>query len=264
VNHWLLTHSPGLRLGAFALLLLSFGVWEWMVPSRPLRDGRGRRWLANFSLVVAGAGISKLAAPVGAMAASLHAQTLGLGLLHGVEISPPLAVVIAMVSMDLVIYTQHLAFHHVPILWRLHKVHHTDRDMDVSTALRFHPLEIVFSLAIKVGAVYALGAPPVSVLLFEVVLNGTAMFNHSNVSLGPRLDAAMRLLVVTPNMHRIHHSTRIEETNSNYGFNVPWWDRIFRTYVPAAADGDKGLTVGLPEAQDEQRRLLSLLLLPFR
>jgi sterol desaturase/sphingolipid hydroxylase (fatty acid hydroxylase superfamily) len=238
--------------------------WEFGRPLLRLQDGRGRRWLSNFSIVLLGTAAIRLVAPIGAIAAAHHAASESIGLLNQVTLPAGIEVVIAMVALDFVIYAQHRIFHRVPILWRLHKVHHADRDYDVSTALRFHPLEILISLAIKLGSVYALGAPPIAVLLFEVILNGAAMFNHGNVTLGHRLDRLVRLFIVTPDMHRVHHSVRREETNSNYGFNLPWWDRLFGTYTAVSQDGKTDLTIGLPEYQEGPINLWHLLALPFR
>lgn len=252
------------RLGVFGSLLAVMIVWELGRPLLPLREGRGWRWLSNFSLVMLGTVAVRLLAPIGAVAAAHHASQEELGLLQQLQLADGLRIVIAIIALDLVIYTQHRVFHRVPILWRLHQVHHADRDYDVSTALRFHPLEILISLAIKLGSVYALGAPPLAVLLFEVILNGAAMFNHGNVTLGNRLDRLLRLIIVTPDMHRVHHSVRLEETNSNYGFNLPWWDRLFGTYTAVSKDGKTTLTIGLPEFQSVRMHLGSLLALPFR
>jgi sterol desaturase/sphingolipid hydroxylase (fatty acid hydroxylase superfamily) len=175
------------------------------------------------------------------------------------------AVLVGIVALDLVIYAQHMAFHHVPVLWRLHRVHHADTELDVTTGLRFHPFEILLSLAIKVAAVLALGAPALAVVAFEVLLNATAMFNHSNVALPPRLEPLARWLVVTPQMHEVHHSADRRETDSNFGFNLPWWDRLFGTYRAAPAAGDDGVVIGLPDFREPaERTLLRLLTQPFR
>jgi sterol desaturase/sphingolipid hydroxylase (fatty acid hydroxylase superfamily) len=264
VNHWLLENEPLFRLGVFGALLVTMMVWELGRPMLPLREGRGLRWLANFSLVVLGTLAVRLVAPIGAVAAAQHAAQEEIGLIPMLDLPAGGQIVAAMIALDFVIYVQHWVFHRVPVLWRLHRVHHADRDYDVSTALRFHPVEILISLAIKLGAVYALGAPPIAVLLFEVILNGAAMFNHGNVTLGRPLDGLVRLLIVTPDMHRVHHSVRRDETNSNYGFNLPWWDRIFGTYKAVSQDGPKDLTIGLPEYQASPTRLWRLLTLPFR
>ncbi len=264
MSNWILQNEPAFRLGVFGILLASMMLWERSRPVLALREGRGLRWLTNFGLVVLGAAAARLAAPIGAMAAALHASQEEIGLLYLVKIPTALHIVLAMVALDFIIYVQHWVFHKVPVLWRLHRVHHADRDYDVSTALRFHPIEILLSLAVKVGSIYALGAPAIAVILFEVILNGAAMFNHGNVSLGSRFDAVMRLFIVTPDMHRVHHSIRKNETNSNYGFNLPWWDRLFGTYISCSEDGKTGLTIGLHEYQEKRRGLWALLLLPLR
>jgi len=174
------------------------------------------------------------------------------------------AVIIGILFLDMVIYLQHLMFHAVPLLWRLHMVHHADLDIDVTTGLRFHPIEIFISMGIKVAAVAVIGPPVIAVLAFEVLLNGTAMFNHGNVHMPGGLDRVLRLFVVTPDMHRVHHSVTIRETNSNFGFNFPWWDRIFGTYRAQPVAGHKGMTIGLAQFRDPKRlTLLHLLVLPF-
>jgi sterol desaturase/sphingolipid hydroxylase (fatty acid hydroxylase superfamily) len=174
------------------------------------------------------------------------------------------AIIIGILFLDMVIYLQHLMFHAVPLLWRLHMVHHADLDIDVTTGLRFHPIEILISMGIKVAAVAVIGPPMTAVLIFEVILNGTAMFNHGNVSMPGALDRVVRLFVVTPDMHRVHHSVTIRETNSNFGFNFPWWDRIFGTYRAQPVAGHKGMTIGLAQFRDPRKlTLLHLLVLPF-
>tara|TARA_R110002096_G_scaffold434832_1_gene658073 strand:- start:61744 stop:62559 length:816 start_codon:yes stop_codon:yes gene_type:complete len=264
VNHWLLENEAVFRLGVFGSLLLVMLAWELGRPLLRLRNRRGLRWLSNFTLVVLGAAASRVVAPIGAIAAAHHAATNDIGLLNQFDLPVAVHIVVAMIALDFAIYVQHWTFHKVPILWRLHQVHHADRDFDATTALRFHPVEIALSLAIKLGAIYALGAPPLAVLLFEVILNGAAMFNHANISLGDKLDRLTRLVIVTPDMHRVHHSARREETNSNYGFNLPWWDRLFGTYCAVSQDGKTALTIGLPEYQERQMNLWRLLALPFR
>src|ERR1035437_6719872 len=175
------------------------------------------------------------------------------------------AIPIGVIALDLVIYTQHVVFHHVPVLWRLHRMHHADLDIDVSTGVRFHPLEILLSLAIKMAAVLALGVPALAVLLFEVLLNATSMFNHSNVALPPRIEPIARWLVVTPQMHQVHHSIERAETDSNFGFNLPWWDRLFGTYRAKPAAGEERMTIGLPIFRNvAELAIVRLLTQPFR
>ncbi len=260
----LLAHESAIRLGCFLGILLAMMGWEWRLPRRAPSLPRARRWPANLGIVAVDSAVLRLAFPVLAVGAAQLAETRGWGLFHWLNAPFWPAFVASMLLLDLTIYAQHVAFHKIPLLWRLHRMHHTDLDFDVTTALRFHPLEIVLSMLIKWAVVVLLGAPPVAVLVFEVVLNTTAMFNHGNVRLPPRLDRALRWLVVTPDMHRVHHSIRREETDSNFGFNLPWWDRLFGTYRDQPRDGHSGMTIGLEYFRDwRATRLEGLLLQPF-
>jgi sterol desaturase/sphingolipid hydroxylase (fatty acid hydroxylase superfamily) len=203
--------------------------------------------------------------PLGAVGFAAIALQQGWGLMNILGLPRGLVILLSVIILDLTIYWQHRIFHIVPLFWRLHKVHHADRDFDVTTGLRFHPLEIFLSMGIKIIAIALLGAPPVTVLIFEVLLNATAMFNHGNVSLAPRLDSWLRWFIVTPDMHRIHHSVITQETNSNYGFNLPWWDYLFGSYRALPSQGYQGMTIGLAEYQKTPRvsQLPWMLLLPF-
>jgi sterol desaturase/sphingolipid hydroxylase (fatty acid hydroxylase superfamily) len=192
------------------------------------------------------------------------AQENSWGLLNNISLPYWVEVAMGVLILDCIIYLQHLMFHAVPLLWRLHMMHHADLDYDVTTGLRFHPIEIIISMVIKMASVAALGASPVTVVLFEIVLNATAMFNHGNIKLPLGLDAVLRLLVVTPDMHRVHHSVTIRETNSNFGFNFPWWDRLFGTYRAQPAAGHEGMTIGLAQFRDPgKNNLFGMLVLPF-
>ncbi len=257
-------HEPLLRLaffvGALALMLL----WERLAPRRPLTVERGPRWLGNLGLVGIDTVATRLLAPMGAVGAAVFAAERGWGLLNVTAAPAWLAVPVAVVALDLTIYLQHVLFHAVPLLWRLHMVHHADLDLDTTTGVRFHPGEILLSLGIKVAAVCSLGAPPLGVFLFEVLLNATSLFNHGNVRLPPWMDRALRFVVVTPDMHRVHHSVVVGETNSNYGFNLPWWDYLFGTYRAEPAEGHGGMTIGLAQFRDVWvDRLHWMLVLPF-
>ena len=225
-----------IRLGAAAGLFALLALWEWRAPHRRREAGRGGRWFGNLGLLAVDMIAVRLIAPTAAVGAALLAAHNGWGLLPLLHVPYWPAVLVSIVALDLVIYAQHMAFHHVPVLWRLHRVHHADTELDVTTGLRFHPFEILLSLAIKVAAVVALGAPALAVVAFEVLLNATAMFNHSNVALPPRLEPLARWLVVTPQMHEVHHSADRRETDSNFGFNLPWWDWLFGTYRAAPAE----------------------------
>ena len=251
-----------IRLGVAAGLFALLALWEWHVPHRPRETGWGGRWFGNLGLLAVDLIVVRLIAPAAAVGAALIAARNGWGLLPHLDVPYWPAVLVSIVVLDLVIYAQHMAFHHVPVLWRLHRVHHADTELDVTTGLRFHPLEILLSLAIKVAAVLALGAPALAVVVFEVLLNATAMFNHCNVALPHWLEPLARWLIVTPEMHEVHHSAERRETDSNFGFNLPWWDRLFGTYRAAAASD---VVIGLPDFREaSERKLLRLLTQPFR
>ena len=257
-----------IRLAFFLGLFLLFAVIEALVPRRSRAQPRRRRWVTNVAIVLLDALTLRLLAfalPLLAVGAALDAQAQGWGLFNAVALPTWLEVLATVLIFDLAIWTQHLVTHKVPVLWRFHRVHHADRDFDVSTAIRFHPVEIAFSMLLKIGLVYALGAPAAAVLVFEVLLNGCAMFNHANIRLPSGVERPLRWLLVTPEMHRIHHSVRREEADSNYGFSVSWWDRLFGTYSARAKGGEAGLKLGLSAHQDDAPSgLLWSLLFPFR
>ncbi len=260
----LLTHEPAIRLVCFIAVLLVMALWEWRVPRRPLTLPRRRRWPANLGIVVVDSLIIRLAFPILAVGMALTAEAQGWGLFNQLPAPFWLACLASLLLLDLAIYAQHVVFHKIPLLWRLHRMHHTDTSIDVSTALRFHPLEIMLSMAIKLAVVTLLGAPAAAVLLFEVILNATAMFNHSNVRLPESWDRWLRLIIVTPDMHRVHHSVERDETDSNFGFNLPWWDRLFGTYRAQPKAGHLGMTIGLDSFRDRRSvELCWLLAQPF-
>ncbi len=261
--------SPSLeiaiRVGCYAAVFAAMALWEWRAPRRKLAAGRKPRWPGNLGILAVDIAAVRLLVPITAVGAALIAAERGWGLFHLLGLPLWVAVVAGVVVLDLVIYLQHVVFHYVPVLWRLHRMHHADIDIDVTTGLRFHPLEILLSLAIKVAAVAALGVPAVAVLIFEVLLNATAMFNHSNVKLPPKLDTFARWIVVTPQMHQVHHSIVRAETDSNFGFNLPWWDRLFGTYRDKPAAGEDGIVIGLPVFRDlAELRITRMLSQPFR
>jgi sterol desaturase/sphingolipid hydroxylase (fatty acid hydroxylase superfamily) len=253
-----------IRFGCFAAILLLMACWELLAPRRRLAVRRPLRWLSNIGLVAINGLMVRLLVPLGAVGIALLAQENGWGLFNIVAAPEWLAVLLSVAALDFAIYLQHLLFHAVPLLWRLHMVHHADLDFDVTTGLRFHTIEILLSMAIKMAVVVVLGAPALGVLVFEVLLNATSMFNHGNVRLPAWLDRLLRLLVVTPEMHRVHHSAQADETNSNFGFNLPWWDFLFGTYCAQPSEGHEGMTIGLSQFRDERvDRLPWMLLLPF-
>jgi sterol desaturase/sphingolipid hydroxylase (fatty acid hydroxylase superfamily) len=261
----LLSHEPWIRLEAFAGVFAAMALWEALAPRRRQAIDRLRRWPGNLGVVAIDTLLVRLIFPTAAVGVALVAQVGGWGLLPALNAPPWLAVVIAVVVLDLTIYLQHVLFHAVPALWRLHRMHHADLEIDVTTGARFHPIEILLSMAIKLGVVAALGAPAAAVLIFEVLLNATSMFNHGNVRLPQGLDRVLRWLVVTPDMHRVHHSIVPRETNSNFGFNLPWWDRLFGTYRAQPQAGHEGMTIGIEQFRDPRElRLDRMLLQPFR
>jgi sterol desaturase/sphingolipid hydroxylase (fatty acid hydroxylase superfamily) len=253
------------RIAAAAAVFAVMASWEVLAPRRPWSIGRWPRWPHNLGIVVIDALAVRILIPGAAVGAALIAAGNGWGLFHVVGLRLSIASLLGFLALDLAIYAQHVAFHKVPLLWRLHRMHHADLDIDVTTGLRFHPIEIVISMLIKIAVVIALGIPPVAVFAFEVVLNATSLFNHGNVSMPSWLDRAVRLIVVTPDMHRVHHSIVPRETDSNFGFNLPWWDRLFRTYRAAPQAGHDRMTIGLSTFRDPaELRLDRLLTQPFR
>lgn len=242
-----------LRISAFLGILLLMVALESLAPRRVLTQARTRRWGTNLAIVFIGSllvrAMGALAAPLLAVGAALWAAEHGVGLFHVIDVPTWLAFIATLVLLDLLVWGQHWASHRLPLFWRLHRVHHADRDIDASTALRFHPLEFVVSMLIKVAAVLLLGPSAVAVVIFEIVLNGTAIFNHANVRLPPALDRVLRLFIVTPDMHRVHHSVHAGEHNRNFGFNLSIWDRLFGTYVAQPRDGHHGMHIGLPAYQ---------------
>jgi sterol desaturase/sphingolipid hydroxylase (fatty acid hydroxylase superfamily) len=241
----LLADEGRIRLTVFVTILAAMALWELAAPRRRLDIPRVIRWSNNIALVVLDTVLVRLAFPVLAVGAAVWAEGQGIGLFPLLGISSTVAVVAALLILDLAIWTQHRLFHAIPAFWRLHRMHHADLDFDVTTGLRFHPAEILLSMAIKIAVVVGLGAPPAAVLVFEVILSATALFNHANIRLGDRADRLLRMVVVTPDMHRVHHSAIPDETNSNFGFNLPWWDRLFGTYRAQPRDGHGAMRIGL-------------------
>jgi sterol desaturase/sphingolipid hydroxylase (fatty acid hydroxylase superfamily) len=260
--------SPALeivvRIGSYAAVFALLACWEWLRPRRALAQGRGWRWPNNLGVLLVDIVAVRLLVPTAAVGVAVVAAVKGWGLLPALGLPLWVAAILGFVALDLLIYAQHYVFHHVGVLWRLHRMHHADVEIDLTTGVRFHPLEILISLALKMAAVAALGIPALAVLVFEVVLNATSMFNHANVALPSWLERVARWLIVTPQMHEVHHSIERIETDSNFGFNLPWWDRLFGTYRTKAKAGE-GITIGLPVFRDRsEQRLDRLLTQPFR
>jgi sterol desaturase/sphingolipid hydroxylase (fatty acid hydroxylase superfamily) len=261
----LLAHQQALRLGAFIGVLALMAALEAALPLRARAHGRAARWPANLGIVAVGALLLRFVFPLGAVAWAGVVEARGWGLLGAVALPAALEIAFAVILLDLAIWAQHVATHHVAPLWRLHRMHHADLDLDVTSGLRFHPLEILLSMGLKFLVIAALGASAAAVLVFEVLLNACAMFNHANLRLPAGLDRALRLVLVTPDMHRVHHSIHRDETDSNFGFCLPWWDRLFATYRAAPRDGQLAMTIGLPIFRDARElRLDRLLTQPFR
>ncbi len=261
----LIRYEPYIRLGAFLAVFGSLAMWELAAPRRVLVSSKGTRWRTNIAILVIDSLLVRLLFPAAAVGFALAAEERSIGLLHSIDLPPVVAIVLAFLALDLAIYVQHVIFHKVPVLWRLHRMHHADLDIDVTTGTRFHPLEILLSMLIKAPVIFLIGAPLVAVLLFELALNLTSMFNHSNVRLPSGMDRFLRLLLVTPDMHRVHHSIYREETDSNFGFNLPWWDRAFRTYRDQPKAGHDRMTIGIPTFREPEQciKLHGALAIPF-
>ena len=258
--------EPVIRLSAFLGVFLAMALWEVIAPRRSLSVSKPRRWLNNIGIIALNTVLLRLIFPAAAVGLALVATQRGWGVMNQIDLPAWLEIVCAVVVLDFVIYLQHVMFHAVPLFWRLHRVHHADLDFDVTTGARFHPIEILLSMVIKLATVTVLGPSAVAVLIFEVLLNATSMFNHSNVRLSQVLDRWLRRLVVTPDMHRVHHSILEHETNSNFGFNLPWWDRLFGTYQDQPEAGHERMAVGIYEFRNEHEvdRLAGMLWLPLR
>jgi len=260
-----MTPEETIRLSFFLGTFTLIGTWELLAPRRELTCPRRSRWFANLSLVVLDTLAVRLLLPVLPAGMALAMRSRGTGLFNLLPLPLWLQVVLSVVVLDFVIYLQHRLFHSRPLFWRFHRMHHTDLDLDVTSGNRFHPLEIVVSMVIKLAVVALLGAPAAGVLIFEVLLNATSQFNHGNISVPLTLDRWLRLLLVTPDMHRVHHSVIPRETDSNFGFNLPWWDRLCGTYRPQPEAGHLGMTIGLREFRDPSQLTLGRLILqPFR
>lgn len=264
-NEMVLQNELVIRLGFFIGIFFIMAVWEVLAPRRALTVSKLLRWANNLGLVVLNSVLLRVIFPAAAVGMAAFAGEQGWGIFNYYSAPPAIAIIVSIVAMDFVIYLQHVMVHAIPVLWRLHRVHHADPDYDVTTGARFHPIEIILSMFIKFATIAVLGPPVVAVIIFEVVLNATAMFNHSNVRLNLSIDKWLRLLVVTPDMHRVHHSVEDDEANSNFGFNLPWWDRLFGTYRDQPRAGHINMQIGIHNYHD--LKLISwidgMLWLPF-
>lgn len=262
---FLLGHEPTVRLGVFLGLFAIIAAWELAAPRRALRESKALRWTHNLALTVLNSILVRAALPLAAIGVAAFAAERGMGLFNLIHVPQPLTILLSVLALDYAIYLQHLMLHAVPLFWRLHRVHHADLDFDVTTGARFHPVEISLSTLIKFAVILALGPPAVAVLVFEVVLNASSMFNHGNVRIPAAIERVLRWVVVTPDMHRVHHSIDPRETNSNFGFSLPWWDRLFGTYRAAPQTGHEAMTIGIAQFRSPRElRLDRMLLQPFR
>jgi sterol desaturase/sphingolipid hydroxylase (fatty acid hydroxylase superfamily) len=264
MNSLLLSHEPLVHFGLFFGILILMAMWEILAPRRHLQTSKSMRWVSNLGIVFIDTLALRLLLSFSAIDIAILAGKEGWGFLNNVSLSNWLKVTIVVVVLDLATYLQHAVFHGLPILWRLHMLHHSDLDFDVTTGIRFHPVEVLLSMGIKVMVVFLVGISALGVLIFEVLLNGTSLFNHDNVRLGASIDRVLRLFVVTPDMHRVHHSVIIRETNNNFWSNLPWWDRLFGTYKDQPAAGHVEMTFGLSHFRDPKELTLPrLIVLPF-
>lgn len=265
MSDFILANEPVIRILGFVSVLSVMAIWEILASRRPQTIKRLVRWPGNLAIVILDTLAVRLLFPLATVGAAIYASEHGWGLLNLVSMPDWVVVVLAILVLDLAIYFQHRMFHAVPWLWRLHRMHHADLEFDVTTGLRFHPLEILLSMAIKMAVIVLIGAPALAVVVFEVLLNASSLFNHGNVRLPQRVDRWLRLLLVTPDMHRVHHSAIQRETDSNFGFSVPWWDRLFGTYRAQPEKGHLGMTIGIEDFRTEHDlRLDQMLLQPFR
>lgn len=259
-----ISHEPFIRFAFFAAIFAIVAIAEVIRPRRTLVAPKPKRWINNILLSITSTIILRLVFPIFPVGIALLCAEKGWGLFNYFQFPPWVAIIGGVILLDLTIYLQHMMFHLVPVFWRVHKVHHIDQDIDVTTGLRFHPVEIILSMIIKMTAVAAIGAPPVSVVIFEILLNGTTMFNHGNLNIPLAADRIIRLLIVTPDMHRVHHSIIKKETNSNFGFNFSWWDRLFRTYRREPENGHLQMKIGLNGYnKSKYQQFLPMLIVPF-
>jgi len=264
MKEFILTNEAAIRATSFLGIFIVIALWELVGPRRKLSVSKLLRWINNLGIVFFNTLLLRFLAPLMAVGLAIMAEEENWGLLNNIAINSYVKLFLAVLILDLIIYLQHVMFHTVPWLWRLHRMHHTDLDFDVTTGSRFHPIEIILSMIIKMLIVTTLGAPPVAVVIFEVLLNATAMFNHGNIRININADRLLRLLVVTPDMHRVHHSAKPDETNSNYGFNFPWWDRLLGTYKAQPEDNHLKMTIGLNQFRESRYlRFHWLLIQPF-
>lgn len=265
ISEVIIANETPIRLGFFFGIFAVMAGWELVAPQRALTVSKGLRWLNNLGVVGLNTVLLRIVFPTAAVGVALFVAEQGWGVFNYYAVPYALVVLLCVLMMDFAIYLQHLMFHATPALWRLHRMHHADLDIDVTTGARFHPIEILLSMLIKFAVIVVLGAPALAVLIFEVLLNATSMFNHSNVRMPLAVDKVLRLFVVTPDMHRVHHSIEDDETNSNFGFNLPWWDRMLGTYRGQPRAGHQDMVIGIQTFRDVKRcaTLPGMLAIPF-
>ncbi len=266
ISSVVIAHEIQIRLGFFFGIFIVMALWEIIAPRRKLIIPKLLRWANNLALVFLNTLVLRVLFPTAAVGVAIFSREQGWGLFNYYDVPLLIATLSSVIIMDMMIYLQHVMVHAIPALWRLHRVHHADPDYDVTTGARFHPLEIILSMLIKFAVIIVLGSPIIAVIIFEVLLNATAMFNHSNVCLNLKIDKLLRLFIVTPDMHRVHHSVEADETNSNFGFSLPWWDRLFGTYKDQPRGGHEKMTIGIHDYKQKNQVtwLHSMLTLPFR
>ncbi|NOY66816.1 MAG: sterol desaturase family protein [Gammaproteobacteria bacterium] len=266
INEYIMANEKIIRMSIFFGILVIMAIWEIIAPKRALTISKTVRWVNNLGLVFFNSLLLRLIFPAAAVGVATFASENGWGIFNYYDLPYWFMVVISVIVMDFIIYLQHVLVHAVPALWRLHRMHHADVDIDVTTGARFHPFEIILSMLIKFATIVVLGPPVIAVIIFEVVLNATAMFNHSNVRMPAGLDRLIRLVLVTPDMHRVHHSVEDDEANSNFGFSLPWWDRMFGTYRDQPRSGHEGMTIGIHKYREPKQVAWfpGMMMLPFK
>ncbi len=264
MKQFMMNNHTEIRMSFFFGILLIIALWELLAPRRKLLFSKAVRWYSNLGIVFLNSLILQWIFPILAIGLAALGEQRKWGLMNNMDMPSGIEIIISILVMDCIIYIQHAMFHYLPLLWRLHRMHHADLDYDVTTGARFHPIEIMMSMGIKLATVAFLGPSAFTVLIFEIILNLTAMFNHGNIFIPEHIDEKLRLFVVTPDMHRVHHSVIRKETNSNFGFNFPWWDRIFGTYRAQPEEGHDNMTIGLNMFRDiKYEHLHSMLIQPF-
>ena len=265
VSGFVISHELYIRLGFFFGILLVMALWELVLPRRVSTVSKRLRWINNIGIVFLNSFMLRFAFPTAAVGMAVFAREHGWGIFNYFHIPYNAVIILSVISMDFIIYLQHVMFHAIPVFWRIHRMHHADMDFDVTTGIRFHPFEILLSMLIKFSGVVVIGPPVLAVIVFEVLLNATSMFNHGNVRLPLSIDRALRWFIVTPDMHRVHHSVEEHETNTNFGFNVPWWDRLLGTYRNQPQMGHEGMTIGLRGFRDTKHCTIlhGMLAIPF-